>query len=504
MIEDAIIKKITKECKKLMYSRECIISDDSLASTKRRLGELYNEYGYVPVLSVLSQIWSFEKAVLYYEKDYYAPCSREIKTVATSYHSTFNGGVERVNAELMELWVRMGLRVVLFTETPESDSDYPYPSSVKRIIIPPFSDMENRLSAVEKHLFAEQIDCFVNHDWTELGSLWECVLAKKLGIPYIQYCHGHFSWCLDYGYPFFYQPRFFKFCDIVVALSEISAKFFQICGCRTVLANNPVPSDLLKVTDPSELNSKNVVMIGRVSKEKYPVEALRIFKIVHDKIPEARFDIVGDGDMLEVAKQFVLDNHLESSVLFHGNKGIMELADYYRNASCVLFTSKMEGYPMTVLETKAYGLPLVMYSLPYLSLVKDGKGVLSSSVGDINSMANNIIKLMEDDEFRKKKGKESRESFNSFVSYDLRMVWEFIFESCEGVINDRMGIFYDPSKVDDDDKQLIPVILDKINRGQALIRIKYEESREYRLGKLALMIPRFIKKFFVSIFVRKL
>ena len=51
---------------------------------------------------------------------------------------------------------------------------------------------------------------------------------------------------------------------------------------------------------------------------------------------------------------------------------------------------------MVVLETKAYGISIVMYDLPYLALTRDKKGVLSSEISDLGTMADNIVKLLND------------------------------------------------------------------------------------------------------------
>ena len=89
--------------------------------------------------------------------------------------------------------------------------------------------------------------------------------------------------------------------------------------------------------------------------------------------------------------------------------------DFYHNCACELFTSKMEGYPMVVLETKAYGIPIVMYDLPYLALTRDKKGVLSSEISDLGTMADNIVKLLNDNNCRISQGSEARKSFEDLL-----------------------------------------------------------------------------------------
>lgn len=90
-----------------------------------------------------------------------------------------------------------------------------------------------------------------------------------------------------------------------------------MCGCISFLVNNPVPTDLKNVRQ-SNLNSNHVLMVGRLAEEKYPLEALAILKKVHERVPEAILDVVGDGPMGEEMYQYVHKNGLDTSVVFHG------------------------------------------------------------------------------------------------------------------------------------------------------------------------------------------
>ena len=492
-------KKLIKECTELPYSQDGVLNEDTICSTDSRLSELYDEFGRADVLGALSGIWTFEKALLFFEQRGIKKHHRPIRTIATSYRKACNGGVERVNAELMKLWMEMGYKVILFTEFPENELDYPYPSSVKRIVIPSTDKIDERLLYLEKHCKEEAVDTFINHISDDLNSLWEMVLMNLLEIPYIQYCNTHFSWCIEGDYPYYHRPGFYKLCDLILALSETDARFYQLCGCSTYQLNNPVPSDLRRNAVPASLDSGHVLMIGRLSWEKYPLEALQIIKLVYAKKPDVIFDIVGDGDMMDKARQFVRENNLESVVVFHGEKGCEETAQFYKKASCVLLTSRLEGYSMVILEAKAYGVPVVMYELPYLSLVKDGKGIMASPAGNIKEMSENIIRILEDEEYRKRLGKEARESFEFFDGYDLQGNWDNIYKLLSGSYVENEPAYYDPSNVDNRDKYVMPVMFNRIIDANIKVKNRYENSRDYKLGMSILYLPRKIKSFLLKL-----
>lgn len=485
--------ELEKKCAELPLSKADSVVAEIASSTNAELKKLLGEFSPAEVFSTLAKLWPCEKAAAFFGK---ASCFRNhdrmIRTIATSYYRAYNGGAELVNAELMDLWIKMGFNVVFFTDEPENSSDYPYPDKVKRIVIPSLNNISERLSSLQKICEDEEVDVFINHNWTDPRSLWECVLMKTMGIGYVQYCHSFFAGPFANGKPALVQPDAFRLCDLIIALSETNARFYQLCGCRTYLVQNPISDELKESASVAALDSDRILFIGRISEEKDPMDALQIFKMVLESGTNARFDIVGSGDddLLARMKEFVAANDLGKSVFFHGHKSFEEIKDFYKNAACVMMTSKMEGYPMVVLESKAFGLPLVMYELPYLSMLQDKKGVLSASAGEKRKMADHLIRVLEDDGYRKKLGAEARESFETFVGYDLEGVWKDILGICSGdsVTSD---VYFSPEDLSEADKQVMPALFDKLKVG---FDYTFTSSRDYRLGASLLRIPREVKK----------
>lgn len=486
---------IKVECQDLAYSKTSVLDDEIFETTHRKLKELYAKHGISKVLGELSKIWGFERAVPFFDKiAAKTKIKGSVKTIATFYHRAYNGGVEIVQAQLITMWLEAGYKVVLITEDPPNDLDYFYPKDkVKRIIIHSCLQMSERLYDLQKALEEENVDVFINHNWTTPSILWESVLLHDLNIFYIIYAHGYFAVFYAIDYALYYQ--IFKMADLLIAISETNARFYQMCGCRTCLIQNPVPEALKNINQLATLDSHHILWVGRIATEKRPLDAIQIFKKVHDSIPDAVLDIVGGAelDWLERMKNFSKELGVFDAVKFHGLQSWEKMRDFYENSAIFLFTSEGEGYPMTLLESKAFGLPCVMYSLPYLSLVKDGKGFLSAEIGDINKMANNIIGLLTNDKQKKSLGSAARESFDAFVNYDLLENWKKIFNFCEGkeVVNE---IFYMPDKLEERDKYIIPPLLDVVR--DTAIKRSESKSLDYKIGHKILKIPRKIVEIF--------
>ena len=491
--------KIKAKCKDLAYNKAPVLNKEVIETTKRELQELYTEYGVAEVLGVLSKLWDFEKAVPFFDKiNSQTKINRAVKTIATFYYRAYNGGVERVQAQLINMWVESGYKVVLITEEPPNDFDYFYPKDrVKRIAVSSSFRMSKRLFDLQKVFKEECVDVFINHAWMNRSVLWECILAHNLDIPYIVYAHGHFSVLYGSARSMYYQ--IFKMADLVVALSETNARVYQMCGCNTCLMQNPVSEDLKNIKQAASLDSHRVLWVGRVAREKRPLDVVWIFKKIHDLVPDAVLDVVGgsDFDYLKKMKNLSKELGVFDAIKFHGLQPQNKMEDFYKTSVLLLFTSEGEGYPMTLLESKAFGLPCVMYSLPYLSLVKDGKGILSAEIGDIDTMAGHVVELLKNDELRKSMGLAARESFDTFVDYDLYGNWKKIFDFCEGTdIKDEN--FYMPDKLDVQDKYIMPPLLDVVRR-TAETPLK---SWDYKLGHRILVIPRGIIQIF-KIIIKK-
>ena len=485
-----------KLCNDLSYSRENNLSDEIINETMKSLKQLLNQYGYACVLGQLATIWPLDKAIPFFSKVNLSTNNKgEIKTIATHYVRAYHGGIERVNAQLMTLWTQMGYNVVLFTEENENELDFPYPSTVKRLIIPSATNLTERLATIQKHCMDEKVDLYINHNWGNYSVLWECIMLKMLHIPYVQYVHGNFACSIRFDKVNLYQPELFKLCDIVLSLSETNARFYQLCGCHSYMVQNPIPEDLSNNISLSNLDSNHILLIGRLSAEKRPMDALKIFRLVHAQQPNVILDIVGgdDGGFIPQMKTYIMKHNLHNNVIFHGMKKQSEISKLYLNSSCVLFTSEMEGYPMVILESKSYGLPLVMYELPYLTLIQDGKGILTAPIGNITQLAEHILYLLKDDSYRKSIGKAARESFDTFNANDLVNTWENIIKFCSP---EKQKIdnpaYFDPANVSYADSFIEPMLLDSMKKGYHSVLTNSTNSLDYKIGHMVLKFPRVI------------
>lgn len=86
-------------------------------------------------------------------------------------------------------------------------------------------------------------------------------------------------------------------------------------------------------------------------------------------------------------------------------------------------TSIIEGYQLTIAEAQARGLPVVMYELPWLTLVQDNDGVVSVPQGDARGLAREVVDLVRDPERYGRLSLASKEAAERAASYDFARLY---------------------------------------------------------------------------------
>lgn len=392
------------------------------------LAGLISEFGRAAAISALANTLSNSEAINAFSKaECLKPARREIKVIATYYDGMSGGGTERVLAQLISVWTEMGYRVILFTDEPKNENDYSYPrENARRVILR--GSMADIFRIMESVLLEEKVDIFVNHKCNSYWLLWQTIFVKSLGIPHVLYSHMYFA------YPYIWHRsdaaefhKIYAMSDLVLALSEVSVRFYRLCGCNAMLVHNPVPANLLGVK-PNECRpaGKNVLWLSRIDFGKNLDDTIRIINLVRDRIPDVKLNVVGTGDSREIkrCKKLCRSLGLADNVIFHGFQRDVE--PFYRSADVMLMTSDNEGYPTVLVESKAYGVPTVMYELPYLESVKDGKGIVAVPVGDIESAANQIDSVLSDEELCYRLATDAADSFHKMAAYDVGTDWKMI------------------------------------------------------------------------------
>lgn len=113
----------------------------------------------------------------------------------------------------------------------------------------------------------------------------------------------------------------------------------------------------------NSLNSKRIINVGRLTSDKQQDMLLDIWKSVNEKIPDCdwKLQIIGSGEEEQNIRNKVNNLKLTNVELIGHTPKISE---YYKDASLFVFTSKMEGFGMVLLEAMSYGVPCISFDCP--------------------------------------------------------------------------------------------------------------------------------------------
>ena len=415
---------------------------------------------------------------------------RKIRTIGMYYHGLHMGGVEKVITLLIPIWQQAGYQVVMLTQEEPASADLALPEETVRVVLPKdVQGFDKRLNAFEDALLTYGIDLVVYNEWGDYKTFHEMLLVKRHHIPFILYTHGAFSKIYAFLHDYsIHSHEIFGLCDKVLTLSEINRQYYELCGCDSLLVQNPI-EEKLKGTVPeySGESCHDVVWIGRFSEEKRPLDAIRVMQYVCMQVPDAMLHFVGTGTEAMVGRARALSRELgiERNVIFCGQQS--DVSRFYKEAAVVLMTSEAEGYPNVIIEAKAYGKVLAMYALPYLTMTKSGLGLRTVRVGDVKGLAAEIVTVLTDADLRRKLEQESLQSFAEFRDYNQAELWNGIVKEMEqaDVCNTLCAT--------GDGPLMISMLLDDVNiaykRGQKAM----EAYPDFRIGHAVLKIPRMIK-----------
>lgn len=192
-----------------------------------------------------------------------------------------------------------------------------------------------------------------------------------------------------------------------------------IKGPKNVRIYNPV---YIPNNCKSNLDSYNIISVGRLSDEKGFVDLIEVMKNLNEINPKVRLTICGDGYQRAEIEKMLKVYDLEKKVTLTGFVEGKKLAEAFKNASLYVLPSKSEAFGLVLLEAMHYGLPCIAFDSASgaRNLLKNDVGILVKN-RDISEMAKKINELLID----KKKLKEySIKSIKCVGEYSLEKIYE--------------------------------------------------------------------------------
>lgn len=214
--------------------------------------------------------------------------------------------------------------------------------------------------------------------------------------------------------------------DQIVVLSKTDSKKWKRHCKNVVHIYNP-----LTITPKiSNCTSKNVIAVGRLNYQKGFDYLIDAWNIVYRKHPDWILNIYGEGEKRKELQEQIDRLNLSKVVILQGKTD--HIADKYAESSIFVLSSRDEAFGLVITEAEACGLPIVTFACPSApaELVENCiNGCVINKVGDIQNMAENICKLIEDGNLRKDQGKKSIEVAKKIGEVIIYKKWNTLFNN---------------------------------------------------------------------------
>lgn len=188
----------------------------------------------------------------------------------------------------------------------------------------------------------------------------------------------------------------------------------------------PAPAPAQVPVDPNRL-----VLVARTHPKKRVDEAIRVFHAVRQGNPDARLEVFGFGyGDDEEAKIEALIDELDIRKDVHFKGFTKDRQKIYGGAVATILTSASEGLGLALLESMAYGVPVVAYDSNYgpRDVIVEGENGYLVPFGEYEAAAERVLQLMADPQTRRDLGEGARRSLGRFDLSSYLKRWRGVLE----------------------------------------------------------------------------
>lgn len=188
--------------------------------------------------------------------------------------------------------------------------------------------------------------------------------------------------------------------DMVVVLSESWKRVVapHVNG-KIAVIHNPAK---MRDTNAEYSRKPYILFAGTLNARKGYDDLLRAFASVHDRYPEWRLVLAGNGES-EKAKLLAQELGISTRVDMPGWVSGEKKETLFRQASVFCLPSHAEGFPMAVIDAMSYNIPVITTPVGGITdIFTDGEHLLLVSPGDPAMVSVALKRMMNDAALRRR------------------------------------------------------------------------------------------------------
>lgn len=157
-----------------------------------------------------------------------------------------------------------------------------------------------------------------------------------------------------------------------------------------------------------------LVAIARFDEQKRLDHAIKAFALAAPHVPGAQFHIYGKGKSEKQLRALVDELDMSDRITLEGFTD--QPLEVFAGATATILSSVFEGLPLVLTEAMSVGTPFVAYDINYgpAEVIRHDVDGLLVPPGDINALAQALIKVLGDTEYATQLGKRAREVTDRF------------------------------------------------------------------------------------------
>ena len=321
-----------------------------------------------------------------------------------------SGGIERVTANLANMWIKLGYKVDVVVLDKNETSFFIMDSKVKIISlnIENYDSLFNMakwyidiLKKFRKYLKNNKPD-IVFGIWTSMATS-AIMAASFLKIPVVA-CE-HIAFCEVRKSLQFLRKFIYPFANTIVSLTDTDSALYKKMNSNSLT----IPNAILNVENnqPVNNNSKIILAVGRIVPQKGFDLLILAWAKIAARYPEWKLKIIGRKDdkhkvYIESLYSLIRQYNLSSQIIIANPTS--NIFHEYKNAEFFVMSSRFEGLPMVLLEAMSVGLAVISFDCPTgpREIIEHKQNGILVEKNNIDALSESITQYIEDKDFRSK------------------------------------------------------------------------------------------------------
>lgn len=179
----------------------------------------------------------------------------------------------------------------------------------------------------------------------------------------------------------------------------------------------------------SDVTRKRLIAVGRLDYQKGFDRLIRAWDIVQQNVAfrDWQLDIFGQGEWQEMLQRMIDERNLQNTLRL--NQPTNSIGDEYAKSSLIVMTSHYEGFGMVLVEAMACGVPAVAFDCKCgpKDIIRHGENGLLVHDGDIEGLAAAMMKLMDDEAYRKRLSDNAKKIISTYSEETVMNRWIALF-----------------------------------------------------------------------------